>query len=312
MSEKPSDWQQRITGEWYGRPSVFAPDGTHQGFIKVNRSSVFSEGETTYYMHTLFDHVGGALRNRLEFTEFAFGVQDSDANRIYMGPDFYGAGQPYGSLVDSNYYSPAWGADLRTVVHILPDGVTQVYSSLLYDGPTICAVFNGIYLMATDYDTNADTRRRIDAHTAHETDLGSKPHAAPAKERGHWTGSMEVWSPSQELLGKNDVVITHEPLSLVRARQTVQIEGVTPLRYSFERTRNGARHTYDGPDMFGNAISYGRPLYTVQHLTGNATKLRGREFVIDDDYSISAVWEVFDGDTRSHMTFGVLRWEADA
>ena len=32
------------------------------------------------------------------------------------------AGQPYGALVDAHYYSPAWQADLRTMVHILDDG----------------------------------------------------------------------------------------------------------------------------------------------------------------------------------------------
>jgi len=58
-------------------------------------------------------------------------------------------------LVDAHYYSPGWTSDLRTLVHILPDGKTQVYSSLLYDGPAINAVFNGVYKVKTNNSPNA-------------------------------------------------------------------------------------------------------------------------------------------------------------
>ncbi|MFM7063416.1 MAG: hypothetical protein ACKO04_07980, partial [Actinomycetes bacterium] len=129
MSEETaSTWQQQIEGEWYGNPSVWDPEGNHTGWIKVARSSVHEDGRTTYYMDTRFDN-DGPLRNRFEFSEFAFGLNDDDLNRVYLGPDFIGAGHPYGSLVDAHYYSPAWQADLRTMVHILEDGETQVYSS---------------------------------------------------------------------------------------------------------------------------------------------------------------------------------------
>src|SRR5688572_13728230 len=115
---KPSEWQQQITGVWYGQPSIFDAEGNHVGFNHVHRSSVFENGKTTYYMDTRLDAIG-PLRYRLEARDFAFGVQDSDQDRIYMGPDFIGAGHPHGMLVDANYYSPQWSADLRTMVHIL-------------------------------------------------------------------------------------------------------------------------------------------------------------------------------------------------
>ena len=67
-----SEWQERITGEWYGLPSVFDADGAHTGFNKVNRSSVFEDGVTTYYMHCNFMNTG-PLRNRFEIKDFAFG-----------------------------------------------------------------------------------------------------------------------------------------------------------------------------------------------------------------------------------------------
>ena len=85
---------------------------------------------------------------------------DSDQDRIYCGPDFVGAGRPFGLFVDSNYYSPGWTSDLRTWVHILPDGETQVYSSVLYEGPAINMVFNGIYKVAHDYRTTPATKAR--------------------------------------------------------------------------------------------------------------------------------------------------------
>ena len=105
MSEKtPSSWQEKIVGEWYGSPSVFNAEGDHVGYNKVNRSSVFEDGKTTYFMETSLDATG-PIRSRFEARDFAFGVIDSDQDRIYMGPDFIGSGQPFGSLVCAQYYS---------------------------------------------------------------------------------------------------------------------------------------------------------------------------------------------------------------
>ena len=154
MSEtNPSQWQERIEGEWHGCPSVFNAEGHHVGYNKVSRSSVFEAGRTTYFMDTKLDATG-PLRSRFEARDFAFGVEDSDQDRIYLGPDFMGSGQPFGSMVSARYYSPAWTSDLETMVHILPDGNTQVYSSLLYDGPTVAAVFNGVYTLSRDWLKN--------------------------------------------------------------------------------------------------------------------------------------------------------------
>ena len=305
--KQPSEWQQRITGEWFGLPSVFDADGAHTGFNKVNRSSVFEDGVTTYYMDCNFMNTG-PLRNRFEVSRFAFGVNDTGRNRIYLGPDFYGAGHPYGALVDSHYYSPAWRAALNTVNHILPDEVTQVYSSLLYEGPTIIAVFNGVYRNAVDYDTNPETRASIDAFLRRERELASRPHVLPDRAPGRWAGACEVYGPDQQKQGAVDVEIRHSPADLVQAAQTWRMTGVIDRSYSYVRTRHGNRHTYDGPDLFGTSLAYGRALYTNQYHSSEPVKITGREFIIDRDYTMAVVWKLYDGDVMSHIVFGALTW----
>ena len=102
-SNAPSQWQQRIEGEWHGLPSIFDARGNHVGYNKVFRSSVFEHGQTVYYMDTRLQDMNGPLHPRLEATKFAFGVIDSDQDRVSLGPDFFGEGQPYGGVVDYNY-----------------------------------------------------------------------------------------------------------------------------------------------------------------------------------------------------------------
>jgi len=308
---QPSTWQEKITGEWHGRPSIFNAEGNHVGYNKVFRESSFEGDRVTYTMDTRLDAVG-PLRARFEADKFSFGVDDQGNNRIYMGPDFVGAGHPFGTLVDAHYYSPGWTSDLRTMVHVLPDGETQVYSSLLYDGPTLNGVFNGIYKVAFDYHTNQETAVRIDDFCDQEMVDGKKPHVLPMKHAGRWTGEMQVFNAEQEMIGVNQVEMVYKPLSLLRAEMTVSISGVINRTYRFQRARNGIRHTFEGPDVLGNGIAYGRALYTSQHFFGEALKIRGREFIIDDNYTMSVVWDWLAGDKRQNMSFGLLTWEPDA
>ena len=305
---QPSEWQRKIEGRWYGRPSLFDAEGNHVGFEYVDRASVHEDGTTTYYMDTKLTG-SGPLRNRFELgAQFAFGVVDSDENRVYTGPDFYGTGQPYGTFVDAHYYSPGWQADLRTWNQILADGETQVYSSVLHDGWAVCAVFNGVYKNAHDYDTNPATKERIDAWIAAESERGSRPQVLPTKQAGAWSGELEVVAADQTVLGKDLVTIEHEPMGLRRARHTVTWDGVLAKSYRYERYRDGARTQYDGPDIWGNATAYGRALFTSQHSDRDVWKLRGREFLLNDELDLAVVWEHFDGDRMTHVVHGLLTW----
>lgn len=305
--EKPSSWQQKIEGEWYGCPSVFDADGTHLGFNKVNRSSVFQNGRTTYYMTTNLN-VSGLFRSRFEAKGFAFGVDDQGAYRVYLGPDFYGTGKPYGSLVDAHYYSPGWSSDLRTMVHILPDGQTQVYSSLLYEGPRLIGVFNGLYLMATDYEEQETTRQRIDNFIEQEKARGNNPYVLPMKDAGEWTGEFGVYDCHGEFIGKNYVRKMYRPLDLRRAHICLMMEGVVNQKHEYTMSREGFRHDSHGPDIFGNGVSYGRALFSHVHLAREPQNIKSRDFFIDDQKTQSCVWQFFQGDQKTFTAYGVLKW----
>ena len=310
-----SEWQKRIEGEWHGTPGLFDAVGNHVGFERVDRASVIEDGVARYWMNTKLD-ASGPLRNRFELgAQFDFGIVDSDENRVYCGPDFYGTGQPYGLFVDAHYYSPGWQADLRTWNQVLPDGNTQVYSSVLHDGWAVCAVFNGIYTRTFDHETNPETQQLVKDWIALETRRGAVPQVLPTKEQGAWTGSLFVNAADQSSLGEVEVRIEHTPLSLRRAHQQVTWSGALERSYAFERVRDGARIQYEGPEVFGNATSYGRALFTSQHLVGadarGVEKIKGREVLIDaDTRDLAVVWQLFRGDTTTHFVHGLLTWES--
>ncbi|MFC1466845.1 MAG: hypothetical protein ACFLMY_18565 [Candidatus Brachytrichaceae bacterium NZ_4S206] len=312
---QPSEFQKRISGEWHGYPSTFDREGNHLGYNKVHRESVFdpATGATTYIMNTHFHDLPSVDFHRLATPDgFKFGVSDSDQDRVYLGPDFYGSGQPYGGLVNSHYYSPFWCCDLNTLNWVLDDGKLQVYSSLLYEGPTIKYVFNGLYRVAHDYHTNPVTRAEIDAFCESERANGPRPHVLPSKRSGVFEGAMHVYRADQTQVGDAHVRITYTPTGLVTAEQTVEIEAPVETglsrRYTFHRAREVNRHTFHGPDVFGNGLAYGRALFISQHFAGLALRISGREFLLDAHYTLANVWMVHQSNRLAFIMFGVLHW----
>ena len=120
---------------------------------------------------------------------------------------------------------------------------------------------------------------------------------------------MHAYDGDQKPAGEVQVTVEHEPTSLLRSRQNVTITGLLEHNWSFDRHRHGNLHTYDGPDVWGNGYAYGRALYTSQHVHGTALKITGREFIIDDDHTMSAVWRVLDGDQTEYFLFGELTFD---
>jgi hypothetical protein len=305
-SAQPSNWQQLISGDWHGIPALFEPDGTQVAFNRVRRASVFENGRTTYYMYTHFEGAD-AFTSRFQIPEFAFGVIDSDRDRVYTGPDFYGSGRPFGPLVDSEYFSPGWNVQLRTVNHIVAERGLQVYSSQMFEGNVLVAVFNGLYI--NTQGDSPEIQQRIDAHIAGERRNSIRPFVLPVKHRGRWRGTMEVYSPQQERLGTNEVLIDYTPLDLVRARLDVSISGVFERQYSTVVSRASNHFQYHGPDCFGNGMSYGRYCYSRRHFLGQAARLDSRETLIDDRFSLCCYWQFMQSQREQYNTFGVLEWQ---
>ncbi|OPC79664.1 hypothetical protein B4N89_00725 [Embleya scabrispora] len=311
----PSVWQRRITGEWHGRPSLFDADGTWCGYEDTRRSSVHEDGTTTYLMDGSLT-AGGPLAGRLRLgAPFAFGVVDSDADRLYTGPDFHGSGQPYGSFVDARYYGPGWQVALNTWNQVLADGDTQVYSSVLYQGWAVVGCFNGVYRRTDDFDTNSVTRTAVAAFLDEETTNGPVSFILPTKEATRYAGECQLWSARQEFVGDVRVGIDVEPLDLLRSRLHTTWSGAVDRRFTVERRRDGTRSFIEGPDAWGNAQAFGRASFSRWHFTHSATEVKGREFVIDTRPGMNAgrvlavAYELFDGNRLTGVLHGTLTRE---
>ncbi|MET8150623.1 hypothetical protein ACIBSW_11085 [Actinoplanes sp. NPDC049668] len=305
MTTRPSAWQQRIAGEWHGRPSLFDHTGTWCGFEEIRRSSEFVDGVTTYRMDGGLIG-GGALAGRFRLgAPFSFGVIDSDANRVYTGPDFFGTGQPYGSFVDSHYYGPGWQVDLNTWNQVLPDEQTQVYSSVLYQGWSVVGCFNGVYTRDPAL---------VDQLIDNETRCGPVPYILPTKQAGAYLGDCELWGADQKLRGTVRVAIGLEPIDLLRTRRLITWQGAGLDReFAVETRRDGNDLHFEGPGGYGNAIGFGRASFSSLHLT-DVWKIKGREFSIDATPGMSAgrrlsvVYQLFEGARLDSVLHGLLEW----
>ena len=134
---------------------------------------------------------------------------------------------------------------------------------------------------------------------------------ATPNKGGTWSGACDVYGADQQPHGTVDVEIRHSPIDLVRAEHTWTMTGSLERSLRYERTRFANRHTFDGPELYGNGIAYGRALYTMQHHASQAFKIRGREFFIDDDFTMAVAWKLYTGDAMTHIVFGPLTWHPD-
>jgi hypothetical protein len=303
-------WQRQVEGTWHGFPSIFDATGRHLGHVQADRSIFERGGERLIQVKTTVD-CAEPTRSRLEHAQHLLRVKHAGTSRVYDGEDFFGAGLPYGSLVLGSDYCLPWTSDNRVTVHVLPDGKTQAYSTLLYQGPAIHAVINGIYRLSHDYASNAETRAQIDAFVAGEKAIGARPYLLPKRGKGTFTGELEVYSASQEKVGRSAVSIAYTPVGLARAETVLRMDGPIARELRFVRTRHENQHFFEGPDVFGNAIGYGRALYTTQHVRGEALRIRGREFILDDRHTMSVVWELFRDDRLEHVAHGVLTFRGE-
>ncbi|WP_436775827.1 hypothetical protein [Yinghuangia sp. YIM S09857] len=297
---------------------MFDAQGTWVGFEDIRRSSVYRDGATTYYMDGALEG-GGPLAGRFRLgAPFAFGVVDSDDDRLYTGPDFHGSGQPYGSFVDARYYGPGWQVGLNTWNQVLADGMTQVYSSVLYQGWTVVGCFNGLYTRTTEDEPDDRVRARVAELVAAETRRGPVPFILPTKEHGSYSGTCELWTCEQTLAGKVDVAMEIEPVDLLRTRHRVRWSGALDREFTVERRRDGTRSFLEGPDAWGSARAFGRANFPTWHFAGDATEVKGREFAVDTEpgmrgcRQLAVAYELFEGNKLRHVLHGVLTWQGAA
>jgi hypothetical protein len=314
----PSVWQQRIAGQWHGRPSLFDVHGTWTGFEDIRRSSVYLDGATTYYMDGGLEG-GGPFAGRFRLgAPFAFGVVDADTDRVYVGPDFHGSGQPYGSFVDARYYGPGWQVGLNTWNQVLADGMTQVYSSVLYEGWTVVGCFNGLYTRTTEPELDARAEARVAELLAAETRCGPVAFILPTKDRGAYAGTCELWSADQKQIGAVEITIELEPVDLLRTRHHVTWRGAVERSFTVERRRDGNRSFLEGPGAWGSALAFGRANFPAWHFAGEAVEVKGREFAVDAAPGMQAgkqlavAYELFAGNRLESVLHGTLTWQPTA
>ena len=46
--------------------------------------------------------------------------------------------------------------------------------------------------------------------------------------------------------------------------------------------------------------------------SSEAFKVKGREFIIDSDYTMAVAWKLYFGDLMTDLVFGPLRWTPDS
>ena len=216
MAEKDdiaTRWHEKVEGRWFGAPSHYDARGVHRGYSQPRRTVMRSpeealrEGlgqpsEDSVLIDVPADQfLEGALKARIEVGVQSAWVKQTERSRIYEGPDFFGAGYPYGSLTLGWVYFCPWKCDAKVFVQILPDKVTQVYDNVQYVGETVSSSLNGMYLLASDHDENPETQKRAREFLDKEKAAGKTVFRHSVRRTGAWTGTLEAYDHEQNPVG---------------------------------------------------------------------------------------------------------------
>ena len=265
-------WHTQVAGIWHGCPSVFDSRGQYLGYIQADRK-IFKDDNENYLIEVETEtHIPGPMGIRLHHPCHRLEVSHKEQKRVYTGPDFYGAGYPYGDLILGNDYCVPWTSDNRVTVQLLPDGESQAYSTLLYQGGTLHAVVCGVYLQSLDFETNQETRQKISHHRLSEIGAGRNATKLLKERPRNLQGNCQIFDSKQNLTGS----------SMMQVTMSESKESVPTLRYTLEGDLNLSgtssvqwhenNFSYHGPDFWGNGISYGRMV--LNHLYQKGEILR--------------------------------------
>lgn len=281
-----SEWQRRVEDTWYGQPTVFDAAGNRLGSITVRRTVRQRPGGDPEIAVTNDFDFEGPLAQRLGERELVLWIKDEGSRRLYDGRDFQGGGTPYGRLLLGQDFIIPWGLETVVVVQVMPDGSSQLYSNLAFQGPTLVAVLGGLYATGVD---------DVEAFEREQRDWGTGTFAWGERS---WHGEVEV----------HDGHAARTEAMTVTAgdgRLTVSGGGLD-RQVTTTVTIDGSRQQYTGPDVIGNAIAYGPMLFGTRHMTGRGIRLTTRDVLIDDGARLVIAHQHHVGDARTLVVNGVL------
>ena len=302
-------WHKQVEGIWHGCPGIFDKDGNYQGYVQADRS-IYIDDEGTHLIRVDTKvNCQGPLRTRLETPQHLLTVSHVEEKRVYNGPDFYGCGYPYGTLILGNDYCIPWRTDNRVHVQLLPGEQLQAYSNTAIEGNQIVCVITGLYKLSRDYDTNEATRQMIEEHRNHEIAIAKNPHILERRATGTFHGKLETFTPDQKMVGETEVTWKHNPITQYRQEMNLTMTGAYERECRIERNRHENRYWFED-GFWGNGIAYGRAHFWRGNFKGETTRLIARDFKLEDG-SLAVVWEAYRADTLEYVMHGVLKWTAD-
>ncbi|CEM40051.1 unnamed protein product [Vitrella brassicaformis CCMP3155] len=314
-------WQKEIgEGVWWGRPSVFAHDGTYLGKCTARRDVQIGMGDRANVKTLYLVPNRGKLQ---EFEVLQLMTENIGDDRIYQGKDVYGFGSPFGNICFGHTYNQNWRGNLRFWTQIFPDNVTQTYSNLQFEGPTLKYAITGMYFRADDYysDTTNKTRDRIEALLEEQEVEGREPFLYDPCEQT-WEGEMEIWGSDQTLYGTSKMTLDLRPTTdFYHFMEKVRLEPVEGYPGTMDfltsgNPRNGLEmennyhrylleHYWHGPHIWGSGQGFGRAMYFEQNVVNEPILITGRNNLALDKY-MSIAWEVFVKGVRKYAIIGVL------
>ena len=303
-------WHHQVEGIWHGMPAVYDAAGGFHGCIQADRAIYLDDaGRPLIRVKTDLSRVTGPLRQRLEHDEHLLRVAHLEDKRVYEGPDFYGAGYPYGSLILGNDYCVPWLADNRVGVQLLPDGERQAYSTILFEGPAMLGIIVGLYRQTKDYADNPQTRRDIAAFREAEVAAATSVYGQPAG-RSVWTGNLEVRDGGQKKVSHSQARLERQQQSHFRWDNRLQLEGGLTCSYAWSNARHEGLWTCEG-DLWGNGRAWGRALYSTLHVRSETRRLKTREFLLDGGRRLAVILEFYRAEEPEYVVHGLLEREEE-
>ncbi|MCM6772578.1 hypothetical protein NDR87_00155 [Nocardia sp. CDC159] len=209
----------------------------------------------------------------------------------------------YGGFTDALYFLPQRRVSLQTWTQAVRE--VRVCSSLLYQGPALIGVLNGILTRDP-----ALTAGRI----GHETRCGPVSFAMPTDEDSRYRGDVQLWRAAREPLGSAEMTMEVHPLDPLTAEYRLRLAGPMDSLSRIRVRRDGNRSFHEGPDIWGNGTAYGRANFVRLH-ENTGRRMIGREFMLDAEpgtdagSALAVSYQMFDHTSLAVVMHGVLERE---